>query len=286
MFDPGQRPAIATSPISVILLAQALSTEIADTIRGWRTYLETLRRPYEVLLIQETRPEVSAETDEVPETAKPTRIFAYKRSVGIRDVLNDAIRSAQHPLLVFCTCDKQYQPADLELMLKVIDKVDLVVGYRAGGQAPPWRVLLDTFTGVFSRIVLGVPLEPRGCWLGSAGRGRRWIARWVFGVRVHDPECPFRMVRRTIFERLPIQAGGSFVYVEMLAKANHLSCYLAEEPVAWTPPALPASDAVSFGDDAWRIFRDPDFSTPPPPTPGIDDQPRLPTEPCADVPAK
>lgn len=263
MSEPGQRPAIATSPLSVILFAQALSTESADAIKGWRSYLDGLPRPYEILLIQETRPEVVLGTDEVPESTKPTRTFAYERSVGLRDALNDAIRSAQHPLIVFCACDKQYQPADLERMLKVIDKVDLVVGYRAGRQAPLWRVLLDTFAGVFSRIVLGVPLEPRVCWLGSEGRDRRWIARWGFGVRVHDPECPFRLVRREIFERIPIQSSGSFFNVEMLAKANHLSCYLAEEPVAWTLPPLPPSDAIAFSDDAWRVFRNPDFSRPP-----------------------
>jgi hypothetical protein len=144
-------------------------------------------------------------------------------------------------------------------MLKVIDQVDLVVGYRAGGQAPPWRVLLDTFIGVFSRVVLGVPIEPRVCWLGSAGWGRRWIARWIFGVRVVDPECPFRLARRDIFKNLPLQSGGPFVPVEMLAKANHLSCCFTQEPVTWTPPAEPISDTISFGQDAWLVFRNPEF---------------------------
>jgi hypothetical protein len=47
--------------------------------------------------------------------------------------------------------------------------------------------------------------------------------------------------------------------VEILAKANHLSCYLAEDAVAWASPALPTSDAISFGQDARLVFRAPDF---------------------------
>ena len=257
MSDLPQRPAIASSPLSVILFAQSLSTETANTLHAWRQYLDTLHRPYEIFLIQETRPEV---TPDLAETQ--ARLFPFDRSLGFRAALNDAITAAQHPLLAFCTCDKQYQPSDLDRLLKIIDKVDLVVGYRTGRPIPPWRVLLDTVVGLFSRIVLGIPLQPRVCWLGSEGWARRWVARWIFGVRVLDPECPFRLARRELFQRLPIQSGGSFAPIEMLAKANHLSCLLAEEPVAWTPPTLPSSDAISFGQDARLVFRAPDFGAP------------------------
>lgn len=253
MTEPSQRPPIASAPISVILFAHALSTETADALNGWRSYLETLRRPYEILLIQETRPEAPAESE------ASIRTFPYERSLGYRAAFNDAVRATQYPLVAFATCDKQYQPADLERLLKSIDQVDLVIGYRAGGQAPPWRVLLDLFVIVFSRIVIGLPLEPRTCWLGSDGRGRRWVARWIFGVNVRDPECPFRLARREVFQRVPIQSSGPFAQVEILAKANHLTCMMMEEPVTWTPPALPVNDAIGFGSDAWMVFRDPDF---------------------------
>jgi hypothetical protein len=260
MSDPTERPAIATAPISVILLAEAFATETADALKSWRAYLESLRRPYEIVLIQETRPE-TATADNPAELANAARVFSYDRNVGLRDALNAAIAATQYPVLVFCTCDKQYQPPDLERMLKVIDKVDLVVAYRVGGQAPPWRVLFDMFVGLFSRVFLGIPLGPRMCWLGRKGWGRRWIARWVFGVRVQDPECPFRLARREVFKRWPFQSGGSFAQVEMLAKANHLTCLLAEEGVAWSPPTMPANEAILFGQDAWLVFRWPDFGS-------------------------
>ena len=256
MSEPSQRPPIASSPISLILFAHAFSTQTEESLLAWRQYFDALKRPYEIIVLQETRPEVGP-----PEgaTSPSIRIITYDRAAGFRAALNDAIRSAQHPLLAFGTCDTQYQPADLDGMLKVIDNVDLVVGYRAGGQAPPWRVLLDIVLGIASRVLIGVPSERRACWLGADGWGRRWIARWIFGVRVWDPECPFRLARRAIFEHIPMQSSGPFVQVEMLAKANHLTCYLAEEPVTWTPPASPLSDALTFGQDARLVFRHPDF---------------------------
>lgn len=279
MSEPSQRPAIASSPLSVILTAHALSTQTAAALAAWRGHLDTLKRPYEILLIQETRPEVQGAAHAVGGPQQPLTAcaapseYTFERSVGFRAALNAAIAAAQHPLLVFCPCDGQYQPADLDVLLKVIDQVDLAVGYRAHGQAPPWRVLLDTLIGLFSRVVLGIPIETRVCWLGAEGWGRRWIARWTFGVRVLDPECPFRVARREIFRRLPLQSAGPFVQVEMLAKANHLSCYLAQEPVTWTPPTEPSEGAIGFGQDAWLVFRNPEFAAAPATSKGDDAAP-------------
>ena len=160
--------------------------------------------------------------------------------------------------MVFSTCDQQYRPADLDGMFKTIDQVDLVVGYRAGGQAPLWRVARYSQRG----------LQP-----GGAGHGAV-ATRVLVGQRGVGPvpgrPLDFRRARArsgmsfsarcgAMFSRLPIQSAGPFVQVEILAKANHLSCLLAEEPVTWTPPAIKASDAISFARDAWTVFQYPEF---------------------------
>jgi hypothetical protein len=305
MSEPTNRSPIAASPISALLFAQAFSTETQPALTAWKQYLDTLARPYEIFLIEESCPEIPPTADENPDAVKPSRVFAYDRSLGFRDALNEAIRSAQYPLLVFCPADRQFLPNELERWLKIpvvcpkcasvqclttrplkgatvqcptcseafvpkltddansrcvlIDETDLIVGYRAGRRPPWWCRAFDFVVSVLSRVLIGMAPEPRTCWLGSEGRGRRWVARWIFGVRVADPECPFRVARREVFQRLPIQSGGSFVHVEILAKANHLSCLLAEQPVAWTPPAQASNDAIPFGQDARLVFRSPDF---------------------------
>lgn len=264
MSEPSPRAPIATAPVSVILFAHSFAADAAEAMAAWQRYLESLNRPYEIFQIQETRSDV-APADAPAESPPQIRTFTYDRAAGFREAVHQAIASAQHPLLTFCTCDRQYQPADLERLLKVIDHVDLVAGYRIAGPAPPWRLLLDTIQLVVCRVVLGIPLEVRRTWLGNAGWRRRWVARWLFGVRVLDPECPFRLARREVFARWPIQSGGPFVHVEMLAKANHLTCLMAEEGVSWTPPPVSLEGAITFGQDAWAIFRAPDFGRYEPP---------------------
>ena len=87
----------------------------------------------------------------------------------------------------------------------------------------------------------------------------------LFGLRVWDPDCAFKLFRRSILESIPIQSNGTFVHAELLAKANFLGCLMAEVPigrlagafkgVAEPPPA-----------DGWRdarsVFRRPEFAAP------------------------
>jgi hypothetical protein len=260
MSEPKADLVSPQTPISVVLQAQALSTDTESALRSWQKHLDRMGRAHEILLLQETRTEV------VPAPAPGARVIAYDRGIGPREAMVEAIRSARYPLLAFCPCDLQYLPDDLDRMLKVMEycdeqsrQPDLVVGYRVGLPVPLRRVLFDMVFGMLSWVVIGAKLMPTECWLGWEGWRRRLLARWVFGLRVADPECPFRLFRRESWlQRLPIQSRGSFAQIEMLAKANHLGCLIAEQAVTWTPPAS-APEATSFAEDAWQVFHRPEF---------------------------
>jgi hypothetical protein len=120
--------------------------------------------------------------------------------------------------------------------LEAIDAVDLVTGYRCSQRVPLWFRIPETMYRLFLRIVLGIPTERRPCWLGRSGWRRRWLARWALSVLVDDPECAFRLYRRALFERIPIQSNGSFAHIEIMAKANFMGAMLTQVPVAYQAP--------------------------------------------------
>jgi hypothetical protein len=103
-------------------------------------------------------------------------------------------------------------------------------------------------------------------WLGWQRHLGRLAVRALFGVRNRDVACPFRLIRREIFARIPLQSDGPFVHVEILAKANFLGKVLGEEvplgdrnrPV--TAAARPDAPGVgSVVREACRLFRHADF---------------------------
>jgi hypothetical protein len=174
------------------------------------------------------------------------------------------LAAASHPLLFYTTCDRQYQPADLHRLLPLIDHAHLVSGFRLCAPVPlGLRWLGAVYRGVV-RVLIGQALEPLPGWLGWREQARRLLARLFFGVRLHDVDCAYRIFRRSIFDRIPIQSDGSFAQVELLAKANFLGCLMSEEPVTHHPLLATGAEPTRSPlrqtvREAYRLLTHPDF---------------------------
>jgi glycosyltransferase involved in cell wall biosynthesis len=261
-----ERPVIADAPLSVILFAHNAAEHVRDVLAEWRTELKRRKRDYEILVVDDGSTDATAALVEEIHREEP-RVLLLRQEVpsGWGSALRLALDGARHPLVCYCPCDRQYPVADLQQLLKTIDKVDLVLGCRAGKLPPvPWRVLGLLYRWLV-RVLFGLPLERSECRPGWSNWWRRWQARWIFGLAVQDPECTFRLFRRDIFARIPIQSQGSFVHIEILAKANFLGCWMAEELVRYQPPEndratgnLPESQFR----DCWRLLQNPNFGPP------------------------
>jgi hypothetical protein len=114
------------------------------------------------------------------------------------------------------------------------------------------------------RVLFGLPIEMLPAWLGWKRHLRNGIGRILFGLRLHDAECAFRLFRRELFQRIPIQSDGSFVHIEILAKANFLGAVMSEVPVAYRfdvggCDTETAQERRPRRQEAWRVFAHPDF---------------------------
>jgi hypothetical protein len=88
------------------------------------------------------------------------------------------------------------------------------------------------------------------------------LVRALFAVRYQDVMCPFRLLRRAVFARLPIQSDGPFAHAEVLAKANFLGCVMGEElPLDVRPPPY-RGDARQMWRELKQLLRAPDFGPP------------------------
>jgi hypothetical protein len=129
--------------------------------------------------------------------------------------------------------------------------------------ATTWRWLGRLYRWTI-RVVFGVALEPLPCWLGWRHQLVRWLYIILFGPLVHDAGSRFKLFRREIFRRIPLQSEGEFVHFEVLAKANFLSCVMAEVVLDWKaiPPVEPWR--TTFG-EARRVLARPEFRAEQPP---------------------
>jgi glycosyltransferase involved in cell wall biosynthesis len=259
MSDPPVKSPIAAAPLSVVLTAYESESDLAAIVNDWKAILDGRGGEYEILIVADG---IIATVPDDP----CVRVLRLDTRRGFGAALRAGIDAARHPLFFYTTADRQYQPADVKLLLDQIDQVDLVSGHRSWQPVPAWLRVIGLVWRVFLRVVMGVADEKKTCWLGWQEERKRFLVRLLFGLRSLDVNCSFRLFRREVFERFPIQCDGAFAQVEVLAKANFLA-WLSEVPVRYTPPSREGARYCLEWDrvEIARVFSHPEFRPPVPP---------------------
>lgn len=265
MPDLPALPPVASQPLTVALLAHNDAAHVEELISAWAQHLDELERDYQILLVDNgSADDTLSRADGLRDKFSHLEVLRHQSPPGVGAALRTALASAKHPLFFYTLCDPRYRPDDLPRLLKAVDPVHCVAAYRAGRPVPMlWRGtgLLCRF---LCRVILSAAPAPLPGWLGWKGHAAALTARVLFGVRNRDVLCPYRLIRREIFARIPIQSNGPFVHVEILAKANFLGCILSEDvPLgdAARPVRAEARDGpgVDFIKDCRRVLDRPDF---------------------------
>jgi hypothetical protein len=268
-------PPIAAAPVSVVLLDGDGSAS-AELIAKWTAFLATLERPIEIILVSFGGRGGDA-ADSFSERHPEVRVLRLGPDGTEGAALAAGLSDARHPLVAYCAAEPRYQPADLAKLLHEIDKVHVVSGCRGGRRAPLPVLVARLLHWVVSVVIFSYRPSPSAGWLGWKSLAGRWAVRALFGVHSKDVACPYRLLRREILARIPLQSKSSFARVELLAKANFLGHLIAEEvPLndGVEGPVPTGANRERFADilaDARRVFSHPDFGPahlPPPPPQG------------------
>jgi glycosyltransferase involved in cell wall biosynthesis len=269
-------PPIAAEPLSVVLLARNRAGTLEATLSAWVTFLNGLDREYEVIVVDDGSSDGSGElAEKLAARYRRVVVRRHERPLGEGAALRTALSAAHHPLFFYTLADPHYQPADLGKLLRKrpdpqkpdleIDHVHLLPAARCGSAMPwPGRILGLSWR-IVCRIVFSHAPERWPGWLGWKRHAAALLARILFGIRYRDVACPFRLLRRDIFSRLPLQSDGVFVHVELLAKANYLGLMMGEEvplePGHYPPLTheMSRDELQQLRADARRVIRHPQF---------------------------
>jgi glycosyltransferase involved in cell wall biosynthesis len=260
-----------TEGLTFILPAFDQEKVLAKVVGGWIPVLDSLRRPYEILIVDDGSQDGTKAQAEILAAKNPRiKLLAHSERKGFGASLRTAIEASTHPLVFYTSSDHGWHPSDLPRMMKSLEikdeftgkQVELVNGHRRGTVWPPARKRLNTVKRWLTRIVLGfMPDPPRG-YLGATESKYWWRCRILFGLRLGDINSKFKLIRRSVLDRMVLQSDGEFIHAEILAKANFLGVMIDEVVLGDKEVPAPAPDVRK---EMWRVFHEPKFRANVPP---------------------
>ncbi len=152
---------------------------------------------YEVIIVNDGSTDKTKEiADELcRQNSGYVRVIHHNRSKGYANALKAGFAAAQYDLTFFTDGDYQFDMNDLHHALSWIDENEIVVGYRQNRKDAKHRL-----------------------WLS---RGYNLLVRILFGLRLKDIDCSFKLFKRSALEKIgTIESNDYFVDTEIMVKAK------------------------------------------------------------------
>jgi len=200
-------PAAKPAGLSVFFPAYNDSGTIASmVIRTVKTAAE-LTPDFEVIVVDDGSADGTADiADELARTYPQVRAVHHPINRDYGAALQTGFRSATKELIFYTDGDAQYDPGELAaLWRRMTPAIDLVNGYKISRSDPLHRIII--------------------------GRVYHYIVSILFGLKLRDVDCDFRLMRRSIFERINLEKTSGIICVEMMKKIQDGGFRVVEVPV-------------------------------------------------------
>jgi glycosyltransferase involved in cell wall biosynthesis len=149
-------------------------------------------------------------TSELADSLDGVRVVHHGRNLGYGGALRSGFAAARHEWVFFTDADGQFDPKELAELLPHTASHDAVLGWRRNREDNGLRKV--------------------NTWLWAV------VVRLVVGLRVRDPDCAFKLLRRSRIEALgPLTTGGAVTSTELLVKLRRSGVTWVEVPVTHRP---------------------------------------------------
>jgi glycosyltransferase involved in cell wall biosynthesis len=183
---------------------------IVQAVEALASVLSDLASDWEIIVVDDGSQDATADlVKELSQCRSKIRLARHPVNRGYGAALKTGIELAHHRLLFVMDADLQFNPAELEMLLPLAQQYDIVLGYR----------------------------KRRREHLGRRFNARCWglLMRCLFGLRVQDVNCAFKIFNGRLFDQIGIRSRGAMICSEILILAKKLGYTIKEVPVTHYP---------------------------------------------------
>jgi glycosyltransferase involved in cell wall biosynthesis len=144
------------------------------------------------------------------ETEPRLRVVTHEHNRGYGGALLSGFGSATSQWVFYTDGDGQFDPSELELLVaRASDDIDVVQGYK-----------LNRADNLARKVI---------------GRVYHWFVSFMFGLRVRDTDCDFRLMRRSKLEAIELEKTTGVICVELVRKLQDTGARFTEVGVHHYP---------------------------------------------------
>lgn len=165
---------------------------------------------YEILIINDgSTDKTGSVADRLSEEHENVRVVHHKNNGGYGAALISGFSNSVHEWIFFTDGDRQFFISEIQILLNEIDNHDLIIGYRKVRRDPWYRILY----------------------------GYAWIrlVRLLFGLKVRDINCAFKLIRKRILDGITLHSSGAVINTELLAKTKLSGACIKQVGVSHRP---------------------------------------------------
>jgi glycosyltransferase involved in cell wall biosynthesis len=182
---------------------------------------------FEIIVVNDGSMDRTAELlNELQRLYPQVRVITHPQNQGYGAALRTGFSSARKEWIFYTDGDAQYDPRELVKLVGALETgIDVVNGYKIERSDPLHRIII--------------------------GRLYHHIVRIIFGFRLRDVDCDYRLMRRSIFNSVQLTSTSGTICLEMVKKMQDFGYRFSEVPVHHYHRAHGKSQFFNFP----RLFR-------------------------------
>ncbi|MDO8488355.1 MAG: glycosyltransferase family 2 protein [bacterium] len=182
--------------ISVFFPCYNDAKTIAKLIATARKQLKKITRKWEIIVIDDGSTDDSRKVlTKLSKKNKDLKVVFHPKNRGYGGVLQTGFKTSKNDLVFYTDGDGQYDVGELPILFHLMSAdISFVNGIKMSRQDYSYRVII--------------------------GNLYAFTMRWMFLLKVHDVDCDFRLIRKSIVKQVHLTCNSGAVCVELVKKAQ------------------------------------------------------------------